>query len=76
MQMNLNRSSMALGLGLSLIMLGAGLTGCVNEKPSSSLKHSPAYEKPTWSGDEHTPPVYTSPTAPASTNLPAGNSPP
>jgi hypothetical protein len=61
------RLFMALGLGLSVAFL---LNGCVDDQQSSNLKGSPPYTKPTWSGDDHVNPVYTSPAiAPTTTNL-------
>lgn len=77
MKIELSRSFVALGLGLSMAILVMGITGCADDQQSATIKHSPTYVKPTWSGDDHTPPVYTSPTiTPATTNLPAGNTPP
>jgi hypothetical protein len=65
---------LALGLGLST---AAMVTGCASGPFSSSLGHSPTDSQPTWSGDDHAMPVYTSPTVtPATTNLPAANTPP
>jgi hypothetical protein len=59
-----------LGLGLSMAVMVTGITGCVNGPFSSNLNQSPADFKPTWRGDDHTPPVYTSPTVtPATNNL-------
>jgi hypothetical protein len=67
----------ALGLGLSTAIMATGITGCANGPFSSSLNGSPPNTKPTWSGDDHVPPVYTSPAGnPASTNLSGGNTPP
>jgi hypothetical protein len=67
---------LALGLGL-LTAIVVGITGCAADQDASSLKHSPTATTPTWSGDNHAPPVYTSPsTTPAITNLPAANTPP
>jgi hypothetical protein len=67
---------LVLGLGLSTAIV-AGITGCAADQDTSNLKHSPTATTPTWSGDSHTPPVYTSPaTTPATTNLPSANTPP
>jgi hypothetical protein len=61
---------LALGLGLSTAVVVTGLTGCVGGPFSSNLNQSPTDSKPTWRGDDHTPPVYTSPTVtPATNNL-------
>jgi hypothetical protein len=44
--------------------------------PPATPSHPPQLSKPTWDGDEHDQPVFTSPTnAPAITNLPAPNLP-
>src|SRR5471032_878436 len=76
MKSKTSRLFLALGLGLSMVIV-AGITGCAADEDTSNLKHSPIATTPTCSGDNHTPPVYTSPaTAPASTNLPAANTPP
>jgi len=60
-----------LGLALGLLMgVIASITGCASGPLSSNLNQSPPYHEPTWSGDDHTPSVYTSPTvAPATNNL-------
>jgi len=61
---------LALGLGLSTAVVVTGITGCANGPFSSNLNQSPPDFKPTWRGDDHTPPVYTSPTVtPATNNL-------
>jgi hypothetical protein len=68
---------LALGLGLSTAAAVTGITGCVGDQHPSNPNQSPPYFKPTWSGDDHAQPVYTSPTVtPATTNLPASNTPP
>jgi hypothetical protein len=68
---------LALGLGLSTAAAVTGITGCVGGPFSSNLNQSPTDFQPTWSGDDHAMPVYTSPTVtPATTNLPAANTPP
>ena len=65
---------LALGLGLST---AAMVTGCASGPFSSSLGHSPTDNQPTWSGDDHAMPVYTSPAVtPASTNLQSANTSP
>jgi len=64
------RLFLALGLGLSMAAIVTSITGCVSGPFSSNLNQSPPYFKPTMRGDDHTPPVYTSPTvAPATNNL-------
>jgi hypothetical protein len=76
MKIKTGRLFLALALGLSMAGVVAGLTGCAAEQDTSNLKHSPIAATPTWSGDNHTPPVYTSPaTTPATTNLPGANPP-
>jgi hypothetical protein len=70
------RLFLVLVLGLSTAIV-VGITGCVADQKASYFRHSPTSATPTWSGDNHTPPVYTSPaTTPATTNLPATNTPP
>ena len=69
------RLFLALGLGLSMAAVITGTTGCVSGPFSSNLNHSPTDSQPTWSGDDHAMPVYTSPTVtPATNNL--ANTPP
>jgi len=64
------RLFLALGLGLSMAAVITGTTGCASGPFSSNLNQSPTGFKPTWRGDDHTPPVYTSPTVtPATNNL-------
>jgi hypothetical protein len=61
---------LALALGLSTVVVVTGITGCVNGPFTSNLNQSPPYDKPTWRGDDHAQPVYTSPTVtPATNNL-------
>jgi hypothetical protein len=68
---------LALGLGLSMAAMVTGITGCASGPLSSSLGHSPTDIQPTWSGDDHAMPVYTSPAVtPATTNLQSANTPP
>ena len=68
---------LALGLGLSMAAIVTSITGCASGPFSSNLKQSPPDFKPTWSGDDHAMPVYTSPTVtPTTNNWPATNSPP
>jgi hypothetical protein len=68
---------LALGLGLSTAAAVTGITGCVGDQHPANPNQSPPYFKPTWSGDDHAQPVYTSPTVtPATTNLPTANTPP
>jgi hypothetical protein len=77
MKTKTGRWFLALGLGLSMATVVMGITGCAAGSDTSNLKHSPAATTPTWSGDNHTPPVYTSPaTTTATTNLPTANPPP
>jgi hypothetical protein len=64
------RSFLMLSLGLLTAVAVTGITGCVSGPFSSSLNQSPPDFKPTWSGDEHDQPVYTSPiVTPATNNL-------
>lgn len=68
------RLFLALGLGLSMAVIFVSITGCASAQPPSNPDQSPPYFKPTFSGDDHAQPVYTSPAvAPAATNLPAAN---
>jgi hypothetical protein len=68
---------LALWLGLSMATVITGTTGCASGPFSSNLNQSPTDFQPTWSGDDHAQPVYTSPTVtPATTNLPTANTPP
>jgi hypothetical protein len=61
---------LALGLGLSTAVVVTSITGCASGPFSSNLNQSPPYFRPTMSDDDHTPPVYTSPTVtPATNNL-------
>jgi len=71
------RLFLALALGLSTAAMAVGATGCASGPFSSNLSHSPTDIPPTWNGDDHAMPVYTSPAvAPATTNLPAATTPP
>ncbi|MFZ0827482.1 MAG: hypothetical protein WAO02_08655 [Verrucomicrobiia bacterium] len=71
------RLFLMLGLGLSTAVIVTSLNGCVSDESSPNPNQSPPYFKPTFNGDDHTPPVYTSPAvAPAATNLPAVTTPP
>jgi hypothetical protein len=65
---------LALGLGLSAAIVVA--TGCAAEPDTSGRKHAPINPNPTWSGDNHDQPVYTSPATPDKKDLPAPTSPP
>lgn len=58
-----------LGLGLSAAMVIA--TGCAASPDTSGRKHTPVNPNPTWSGDQHDPPVYTSPAVPDKKDLSA-----
>ena len=74
LKINAGRLFLALGLGLSM---ATGVIGCTSDQPPSKPNQPPAYFKPTFDGDDHAQPVYTSPTVtPAATNLPATNTPP
>jgi hypothetical protein len=71
------RLFLALGLGLSMAAIVTSITGCASGPFSSNLNQSPSDFQPTWSGDDHAMPVYTSPTVTsATTNLPATDTPP
>jgi hypothetical protein len=71
------RLLLALCLGLSMAVVVTSITGCASGPFSSNLNHSPTDFEPTWSGDDHAMPVYTSPTVtPATTNLTTANTPP
>jgi hypothetical protein len=58
-----------LGLGLSAAIVVA--SGCAAGPDKSGLKHAPANPNPTWSGDNHDQPVYTSPATPDKKDLSA-----
>jgi hypothetical protein len=68
MKIKAGRLFLVLGLGLSTAAVVTGITGCTSGPFSSNLNQSPPYTKPTWSGDDHVPPVYTSPTVNPTTN--------
>jgi hypothetical protein len=77
LQIKVSRLFLALGLGLSTTAIITGVTGCASGPLSSNLNQSPTDFQPTWSGDDHAMPVYTSPTVtPATTNLTTANTPP
>jgi len=63
MKAKTNGLFLMLGLGLAVAIVVAA--GCAAGPDTSSHKSSPTYSKPTWSGDQHDPPVYTSPTTPS-----------
>jgi hypothetical protein len=65
MKIKTGRVFTALGLGLSMAAI---ITGCASGPFSSNLNQSPPYFNPTWRGDDHTPPVYTSPAVTPETN--------
>ncbi len=65
---------LALGIGLSAAIVAA--TGCAAGPDTSARKHSPVNPNPTWSGDNHDQPVYTSPPIPDKKDLSAEKSPP
>jgi hypothetical protein len=76
MKIKAGRLFLATSAGL-LAAVVIGINGCTSGPLSSNLSHSPTDDNPTFSGDNHIQPVYTSPTvAPATTNLPAANTPP
>jgi hypothetical protein len=58
-----------LGFGLSAAIVVA--TGCTAGPDKSGRKHEPINPNPTWSGDKHDPPVYTSPATPDKKDLSA-----
>jgi len=60
---------LALGLGLSVMVVGN--TGCAAGPDTSGRKQAPTNPNPTWSGDKHDPPVYTSPATPDKKDLSA-----
>lgn len=71
------RLFLALGMGLSISVIVASLAGCASNQHPSNPDQSRSYLKPTFEGDDHAQPVYTSPTvATAPTNLPASTTPP
>jgi hypothetical protein len=71
------RLFLALGLGLPMAVIVTSITGCASGPFSSNLNQSPTDVQPTWSGDDHAMPVYTSPTVtPATNNWPSTNSSP
>jgi hypothetical protein len=61
--------TLALGLGLSAAMVAA--TGCAAGPDTSGRKLAPTNPNPTWSGDNHDQPVYTSPATPDKKDLSA-----
>ena len=71
MKIKVRAAPVNVGLWLLLAIMFASLIGCVSGPFSSNLNGSPPYDKPTWNGDDPTPPVYKSPAViPATTNLP------
>ncbi|MDD5138685.1 MAG: hypothetical protein PHY43_00315 [Verrucomicrobiales bacterium] len=58
---------LALGLGMSVMV--AGINGCAAGPDKSGRKLAPTNPNPTWSGDQHDPPVYTSPATPDKKDL-------
>jgi hypothetical protein len=67
---------LALCLGLSTAAFVTSTIGCASGPFSSNLNQSPPDIQPTWSGDDHAMPVYTSPiVTPTTNNWPATNSP-
>jgi hypothetical protein len=77
LKINVARFCLALGLGISMAAIVTSITGCVSDSKPSNPNQAPVYFKPTFEGDEHAQPVYTSPSvAPATTNLPAAATPP
>jgi hypothetical protein len=58
-----------------IIIVLAGLNIQAGDSPTTP--NPPLLSKPTWNGDDHDQPVYTSPTnVPTATNLPAAKLPP
>ena len=77
MKIKSGRLFLAICLGLSTAALVTGITGCASDEHPANPNESPVYFKPTWNGDDHAQPVYTSPTVPPpATNLPAAKTPP
>jgi len=75
MKLKLDGLFLLLGLGLSAAIVLA--TGCAATPDTSGRQHAPINPNPTWSGDNHDQPVYTSPaTTPDKKDLPAPTSPP
>jgi hypothetical protein len=68
MKIKTGRLFRVLGLGLSMAAIITSATGCASGPFSSNLSHSPTDSQPTWSGDDHAMPVYTSPTVIPATN--------
>jgi hypothetical protein len=60
---------LVLGLGLSAVIVV--VSGCTAGPDTSARKHAPVNPNPTWSGDQHDPPVYTSPANPDKKDLSA-----
>lgn len=60
---------LALGIGLSAAIMVAA--GCATSPDTSSRKPETTMPSPTWSGDKHDPPVYTSPATPDKKDLSA-----
>jgi hypothetical protein len=66
-----NRLGWRLGLLSITAVVVVLFSGCASGPFSSNLGHSPASPDYTWRGDNHTPPVYTSPdVTPATKTLP------
>jgi hypothetical protein len=59
MKIKTGRLLLTMGLGLLAVI---GINGCTSGPLSSNLSHSPTNDNSTFSGDNHTQPVYTSPT--------------
>jgi hypothetical protein len=61
-------------LSLATGMVALANTGCTSDRDSSAPVQSASSFQPTWRGDNHTQPVYTSPsTSPANPILPDAN---
>lgn len=74
--MKIKRAGLFLMLGLGLSAAIVAATGCAAGPDKSGRKHAPVNPNPTWSGDNHDQPVYTSPAAPDKKDLSAPTSPP
>jgi hypothetical protein len=72
--MKTNNGKIITGFGLMLLMgvIVTGVNGCTSGPFSSQLDRSPPISQSSWRGDNHTEPVYTSPTeTPPNDNLPS-----
>ena len=69
MKIKLDGLFLMLGLGLTTAIVVAA--GCAASPNTSSRKPDPTTPSPTWSGDKHDPPIYTSPATPDKKDLSA-----